>query len=235
MPTSPAQTPRLRPGVWLLWYLSFTLPLVYLARVRPPGYASWLAIVSLGQLGVGGYLLWRCGPGRVVRSRWPEWYAILLLAALQLAEYLAVVHPLPANPNLPLVASAWLHYTVMVALPEEIWFRGLWFAAGRDRFRASVVAGSVLFGLYHAANGWSAVVTTAAVGFVLALARQRGASLLSLVLVHGAMDLLNRVLIPGTAWRFGPGLSPIVFALIVTALGLGLWNLPRAASDVTDT
>lgn len=213
---------RLPIAVWLLLYLSFTLPLVYLVRTKPPHWPLWLETVSLGQLAVGAWLAWKCRLNALFSGTAPAWLGLLLLAGLQGAEYAAVVHHLPSRLDLAVVVPEFLRYTVLIGAAEELWFRGLWFQACGNRFWPAVVGGSALFGLYHVANGWNAVLTTAAVGFAFGVARHRGASLVVLTLAHALIDLLNRNVMPGAAWRFAPPISAAVFGGIAVLLGLVL-------------
>jgi CAAX amino terminal protease family. len=206
----------------LVCYAAFTGSVIYLVSVRPPGFQLWLATVSLGQLVIGVLLAWRCKLEGVIASRRSWGFALLLLAVLQVAEYVVAVHRLPLRLDLVVVAKEFLRYVIMIGLAEELWFRGLWFKVWANRTWPSVVGGSVLFGLYHAAAGWNAIVTTAAVGFVFAVARRAGASLLMLAVVHGMMDLMNRFVLPGVSWRFPQTVATLVFALLCVVGGIAL-------------
>jgi len=165
------------------------------------------------------------GDGGGGRSH-PVASSLLILAGIQAGQY-ALTVPGGLRVQDPVrAARALLRYVLLVGLVEELWFRGLWFEVCGHRFWPSVIAGSALFGLYHAPHGWRSVVMTAGIGAVFAVARYRGVPLWALAVVHGLIDWLNREILPGARFRIAPSKVPIVFPAYTLMLAGAVAALP---------
>ncbi len=88
---------------------------------------------------------------------------------------------------------------VAIGVSEELTFRfslhRLWSQYGAAFY---VMASSLIFGLAHYADGLSAILVTAVVGGLFALARIAGMPIVVLILLHGFIDL------PGQLSRMPP-------------------------------
>lgn len=95
-------------------------------------------------------------------------------------------------PQSRLEFSVFLPLVFTVALCEEFLYRGFVYAALDPLFGALAAAGasSLLFGLAHLYQGRRGVAVTAAIGLLLAFAREVSGSLLPSVCAHFAADLL---------------------------------------------
>lgn len=83
-----------------------------------------------------------------------------------------------------------------------------------------VLFGSMIFGLVHIPSGGiGAFVLTFLVGIVFATARFRGASIVSLAIVHSVIDFLNSSILSGEL-RFD--LSTTLLIAVVTLPGLAI-------------
>jgi membrane protease YdiL (CAAX protease family) len=193
---------------------------------RPPGFSAWLAVISVTQLVVGTFLAWRRSVSNLIRGAGPWWSVWVAGLGLQAAEWLVIQHHLPQRLDLMVVVPSLVRYTVMIGLAEEIWFRGLWFHCCKNRFWPSVAGGAALFGLYHSGSGWIAVGLTTAIGFLFGVARHRGASIAALAVLHGTVDTINRVVMPGYSWRFSIPVGVALFVAVVMAAVLLLVFLP---------
>ena len=90
-------------------------------------------------------------------------------------------------------------YFVFVGFIEELLFRGVIYRAF-DEWRGArwaIWGSAAMFGVYHA--GWQGVaaVGTLLFGVIFAVIRWRAGSLVGLVIVHGSMDVIAALLLPG--------------------------------------
>ena len=146
--------------------------------------------------------------------------ALAVLAAVQGLQYAFNVHQW--QPEAFAILDL-LRYFIFVALVEEIWFRG-GLQKLLSRFGVfGIVAGAVIFGLYHVQSGWNVVLTTAAVGSVYVVARHGGAGILSLALAHGAMNWANNTIYPPVGLRVEPGLFFTIFPVLCVCISLAMY------------
>lgn len=148
--------------------------------------------------------------------------AALVVLAIALADYGRVGAAGAAT------VSAVALGTLMIALGEELMFRGVAVVFLRERFGELGVAilSSVLFGLVHLLAGPVQVVFSALLGFVLYLARRVSGGLVVPVLVHLAWDLavftafLTDSPAEGSDASFGLALANVAVVIV----GAALWR-----------
>jgi membrane protease YdiL (CAAX protease family) len=156
---------------------------------------------------------------------------VLVLVGFQIAEHTLVAHASPSHSDPRLWLATFIQSVVLIGFVEELWFRGIWFHLWKARFIPAIGLGSVLFGVYHWPHGPWVVLSTTGVGFALAAARSRGASLLGLALVHGTNNWINQTLLPGINFRFSQEIVALSITLTGILIGLcllrdGSINLP---------
>lgn len=223
----------------MILILGTTWALQALAEARPAQPQLWTAGISVLQIGAGIWLWkpWRSSEATETRGWGP---ALLLLAGLQVLESLVTQRVGPQPLGGP-AFGALLSYTLLVALPEEIWFRVLWPRAFGWGFLPFVGLGSLAFGLLHLSQGWTKVLFTGCLGAGFAVARRKGAGILPLVVCHGLLDWLNRVVFVGIRFRIPEDSLLLVFPLGAIGVALGvlyaplgddkLQNLPQMGKD----
>jgi membrane protease YdiL (CAAX protease family) len=148
--------------------------------------------------------------------------ALLTLIIPQLSHLLVAYRSL-GSPDMALVLSTLLHQVVLIALVEELWFRGLWMQATASSPALAILGGAAGFGLYHLHQGPAMVVTTAAIGLLFAVARWRGAPIWALALAHGVSNWINSPIAPAPGWRFDPALSRALFIALILAGAAAIW------------
>ena len=125
-----------------------------------------------------------------------------------------------------------VRYLIFIGLVEEIWFRGvLQDYLGKNTLKA-IVAGAVIFGLYHLPHGWGIVLTTTAVGLLYTTARAYGAGILSLGLVHGVMNWMNLSFYPAETLRVDYSVFLILFPSICVLGSAGLYIMARKEQNL---
>lgn len=145
-----------------------------------------------------------------------------ILFAFQIAEHLLVAHASPSHSNPHLWLATFTHSVILIGFVEELWFRGIWFHLCNGQRILAVGLGSLSFGAYHWPHGPWVVLSTTGVGFALAAARSRGASLFGLALVHGTNNWINQTLMPGINFRFSHQTVACCIALTGILIGLCL-------------
>ena len=90
-------------------------------------------------------------------------------------------------------------YFVFVGFIEELLFRGVIYRAF-DEWRGArwaIWGSALMFGVYHA--GWQGVaaVGTLLFGVIFAVIRWRAGSIVGLIIVHGLMDVIASLMLPG--------------------------------------
>lgn len=152
--------------------------------VRPRG-AGRLALLTLGCLLAG----WTAaGVGMVLATRAFGWTAI------DTGRFAGIEGNLPML--LGMLAISW----TTAAFGEELLFRGFLQTRLAGLFRArrhaglwAAVAQALLFGLGHAYQGATGVLTTGLLGLAFGLCRLRLRSLWPLVIAHGLIDTVSMV------------------------------------------
>lgn len=148
-------------------------------RLLCAGSAFWIATRRWkgAALGLGA---WRLG------GAWAWASAGMLMVAFWLGSF-----AMPKGPDLLWIKGVELFIALVVAVNEEIGFRGLFYCASRELWgrRAAILACSLGFTAMHAGyQPWFHMAEIFLVGVALAFLRDRGASLPALVLVHFMMD-----------------------------------------------
>jgi hypothetical protein len=90
-------------------------------------------------------------------------------------------------------------YFVFVGFIEELLFRGVVYRAF-DEWRGArwaIWGSALMFGVYHA--GWQGVAAAGTVlfGVIFAVIRWRAGSIIGLAIVHGLMDVIASLMLPG--------------------------------------
>ena len=166
------------------------------------GYALFLLL---------GYLIWVRPRRRSLRqaaawlpSRFPVWIAVpvSLATGVGLSGVVYLLREPPPEIMSQLLASplaiAVLGFTLVTIVPvaEEVYFRGVLWAAVRRRVNApaTVLITSALFGLMHLSTYGavaSALWQTAAMGVMLAVLRARSGSIVPCVVAHAVINLYS--------------------------------------------
>jgi membrane protease YdiL (CAAX protease family) len=120
----------------------------------------------------------------------------------------------------------------LVGYAEELGFRGVWFAHFPQRPVFSILAGSLLFGLWHLHVDLPSAIIAFLVGLLFAVTRYRGASILVLAVAHGLIDFVDGWLAPATGFPLSLAITLIiaVFGYLIL-LALLFW-VPRRGKEV---
>ena len=200
-------------AVWMLLWIPFDLRWHYDLWTGLEGlkYAWWaIALTVVAVLGWYGFRAWPEFGYRLV-PRWRDAGVALVLTALFAALVIPIglaidfLHFPPRQvPSVFTVAAAFVGLFLTVALPEEVFFRGI-LLHGLDRTWqrgwASLLVSSLAFGLMHWNNAsdlttrvaYIALATLAGIFYGLAY-RRSGNNVLAAVLTHTLVDVI---------WRFG--------------------------------
>jgi len=175
---------------------------------------------SVSMLLVGTWV-WRCWyPNRIDLFSVSGWRVVVpTLLILELALCIINVPHLGLSwASSPTTALTDLPYFLcLIALTEELWFRGIWFEMWRGRPFMCIGVGSLLFGAIHIATSSSHPISAFFFGLVFAAARNRGASIGVLVIGHGLLDWVNATCMHWTP-RFGPAINLTVIWLTCVAV-----------------
>jgi membrane protease YdiL (CAAX protease family) len=160
-----------------------------LAAPRPLGFAVGLAVAI-------AYIALALVQRRAILGR----PALRARARSQLTELEFLVPQTPAERRL------WPLAAVTAGVCEEVLYRGylLGLIAHFAGIVAAVVASSVLFGLYHAYYGPKGILKTGVLGLMFALIALWANSLIPVVVLHAATDLVSGDL----AYVLGRGIDP---------------------------
>jgi uncharacterized protein len=96
-------------------------------------------------------------------------------------------------PHTPQERRVWVLAAITAGCCEEVFFRGylLSFAATFTGLVASAVICVVLFGLYHAYYGPKGILKTGAFGLLMTLMALLSESLIPVIIIHAAIDLVS--------------------------------------------
>lgn len=92
------------------------------------------------------------------------------------------------------LAQGIVFHLFFVALPEEIFFRGMFYRNFPHSYISYAVVGSFLFGILHFSSGLSAVLIAICAGVFLCTLRWLGTSVTSLIVAHSTVNILNNIL-----------------------------------------
>ncbi len=213
--------------IWICVFTPTTVILARLKRTRPKGL-YWLTWAIASATLMAGLWVYHHYFGELVSllnfSGW-QW-ALAVFISLQAMQYSLAVPARNPRENTRKSALELFRFVVLVGLTEEIWFRGIWFAMCHNHFVTSVLLGSLVFGLYHLRHGRYVAVITFFVGMVFASARYRGASIISLALVHGVIDWLNYRMFPASRLRVRENHVLVLIALwcVLSSAVILLWG-----------
>ena len=212
---------------WISIALFFVLwtPVVYVQYAKKKcnnGFpANIVIILCILQILIGVWLLKHYSSfSQIISIR--GWHlALLIFLTLQGFQFFVIRSKLNTQLKFDEFARLSFKFFILVGFAEEIWFRGILFAVFDNNFIFSVVIGSVFFGLLHWLQGdWKQFVITFLIGFVFATARYNGASIISLSIAHGMMDLLNCEIFIFLKPRFSESKIILLLALITIVLSV---------------
>lgn len=126
--------------------------------------------------------------------------------------------------QVPLVTSTknFLYTLIFIAFVEEMWFRGIWFWASRERFVLSVLGSAVFFGCIHIPQGSLAFFVSLGLGFIYGCARWRGASVLGLAIVHSFFNWQHKNFIKVEYDQSVIEILPLLLLFSYLVIGVGL-------------
>lgn len=215
--------------IWVCVFIPTTVIFARLKRTRPKGLYRFTWAIASAVL-VAGLWVYHHYFGELVSllnfSGW-QW-ALAVFITLQAIQYSLTAPGRSPRENKGKDALELLRFIVIIGLAEELWFRGIWFAMCHNHFVTSVLLGSFVFGLYHLRHGRHTATITFFVGLVFASARYRGASIISLALVHGVIDWLNCQMFPASRLRIREDRLLVFMALgcILAAAAILMWKNP---------
>jgi membrane protease YdiL (CAAX protease family) len=170
-----------------------------MAEVLVLGAVKLTSALAAAAVVVWGGLTWARigvpGPPGSMRAGWNALLPVtILVIALPLGAALASGDPL-FDPDLePRLAVALVALAIVVAVSEELWFRGLLVDALQSARMpwVTIIASAVLFGVPHLPGGpaamLNALAVTLAVGIPYTVVRLRCGSLVPLVVGHALID-----------------------------------------------
>lgn len=175
----------------LVWILAACVLALWIANGRP-----WNALL------LGPVIPWRVAIGFVLavlgvlialRDRAT---VVKLLKRPELRERLRskILGPLEQFvPHTPAERSLWIVVSISAGVCEEIFARGflLSLVSGFTGLIAAVPFAALLFGLGHSYQGWSGILKTAGIGFVLTIVALISGSLIPVMLLHFAIDYIT--------------------------------------------
>lgn len=214
--------------IWLALFLGTWGAFIALDTIRPAGTYWWLWVFAIAQLGGGLWVRHAYYQKDIPIFSFKGWpWAIIVLISLQTIQYIAVVPKIGIASGVGFAFLELFKYLFLIGFIEELWFRGIWFAMFRNRALLSIAAGSIAFGIYHLPHGIGSVIITSCIGCVFAAARYRGASILSLALVHGIIDWLNNQILPVKQLRLSTEVTIIVLSVACIAITIPIVVLSK--------
>jgi membrane protease YdiL (CAAX protease family) len=201
----------------LLALLTIILLLVYSGLKRAPGIGIFLSLAIIA------YVVWSHPDGLAwlglqPQGSWPGTVGLALLCGAAIAAFSTIilepgierltgrVHEVSIVEG---VRGSWLALIrwllvvwILVAMLEELIFRGYLISALSDLFGTSLAAlilnlllSSAIFGLAHAYQGPSGIISTGTIGLLIGLLYLlSGSNLWLVVLVHGFIDTIQLTL-----------------------------------------
>jgi membrane protease YdiL (CAAX protease family) len=211
----------------MLWVCGFSVGFRYTA-----GMAKFMLVLVTDLLFLGAPLWawrrWHSGQLDVfsLKGGVPAW---LFLFGMEGLIFTFCSPAMAGNGPLKL-AGSFLYYLVLIALPEEIMWRGMWMRMWRNRPGLAVWGGSLIFGLYHwPLQGAADTVEAFGIGALLAVIRYRGCSLGPLILVHALFDLSGNGLFTFTNRGYIPeNWFMVIEGLLCAAAGALMYFKPWA-------
>lgn len=189
-----------------------TVVIVANAAVQPPEVRIvWLHALSLAQL-VVGFVVYRKLAGDeamrdfALRDWASEWRRMINIGVTSWVLAVAVVLALTERADRlfagdPNIAWQLFYFLALIALPEEIIYRGIAMRIFEKRIALAVVTGALLFSLMHANNGLGFLPYYFAFGLLLGTLRRFGMTLMELAIWHGLFNFVNDTVWPATGFR----------------------------------
>jgi membrane protease YdiL (CAAX protease family) len=216
-----------------------TIVIVAIANQQPPTERMvWLYTLSWTQLILASATYWRMGGNEnnreniLFQSNTPSRRVVSVVLVSSWALAMAIVfalteradHFLPGN--MAVITWQLIYFIVLIALPEELVYRGLTFAALGRRSATAVFISAGLFSLMHFNNGIHTLPYFFAFGLLFGTLRRYGATLVQLVLWHGLFDFVNEAVWPEVGFRFSATafyvIAPLAFLSITSIAGWAL-------------
>ena len=214
---------------WLILVSLFVVSIGTLIGNQPQGLYWWVWLLGAVQFGIGLFFARHCGLKLSSLGRSRGWVLALgVLVGVQALQY-GFVEVAQTRLSPTWLAIEFVKFLLIIALVEELWFRGIWFQIWRGRALACIVGGAVVFGLYHLSQGWGTVATTGCIGVIYGVARWYGASLASLVGAHALMNWMNTAMLPGGALRVDASWFVPGFCLGCLIVAAGLYAFARSS------
>jgi membrane protease YdiL (CAAX protease family) len=96
-------------------------------------------------------------------------------------------------PHTPTERRLWTLVSISAGVCEEIFARGflLSLVAGFAGLIAAVPIAALLFGLGHSYQGWSGILKTGMIGFILTIVALVSGSLIPVMVMHFAIDYIT--------------------------------------------
>jgi membrane protease YdiL (CAAX protease family) len=175
----------------LVWALAACVLALWFANGRP-----WSALL------LGSVVPWRLAAGfaLVTVGLWialrDRATVLRLLKRPEVFERLRskLLGPLePLLPHTPAERSLWTFVSISAGVCEEIFARGflLSLVAGFTGLIVAVPIAAFLFGLGHSYQGWSGILKTGMIGFVLTIVALVSGSLIPAMVLHFAIDYIS--------------------------------------------
>lgn len=137
--------------------------------------------------------------------------ALLLFLSLEVVQIILINPKLRFGMTFTEAMYKVFYFWIFVGFAEELWFRGIWFEMFKGKFIPCVLIGSFVFGLWHwPAHGLIVFLFSSLVGLAFAVARFKGASILSLSIAHCIIDFFNTSILSGQM-RFSFSLTLVIF------------------------
>ncbi|RFC69545.1 MULTISPECIES: CPBP family intramembrane glutamic endopeptidase [Mesorhizobium] len=132
------------------------------------------------------------------------------------------------------IAWQFIYFIVLIALPEELIYRGIAFEAFKKRVGLAIFASAALFAFMHLNNGLPMLPYYFAFGILLGTLRRFGLTIAELVIWHGMFNFVNDTVWPATAFRSDQISFWVVAPLALLAItGLVGWLMTEGGKWLT--
>ncbi len=188
-----------------------------------------IGILAIVALVMAGHATWRGIGIRAPRGAFGAgWRALMPVGLLVIGPSVGVAlvsdAGIVADRVTPTLAVAFITLALLIAINEELWFRGLLVDALDTARRPwlTIVASAVLFGLPHAGNTTAhlvnAIAVTLAVGIPFTVVRLRFGGLGSLIAWHALIDTWAFLHTASVTPQGSPDIADVVATLVLPSL-----------------